>query len=131
MDIDVQTKGPDGQLFRPASHLVETSGDAEFVNAYLASCESGSTIYQVGLFGGGVPVELNQLVFKEVAYKGILSGVNVWPELIRMVQDADIPLDRLVWNTFPLAEAYDAIRAAAQRSVHGSKVLIQIDADAV
>ena len=93
----------------------ECSGAKSAIGTAVSSVKPRGTIVQVGS-AGEVTLPLNVLVGKEINLKGSMRFHNEFSQAVRYINDKTINIAPLITHTFPLADAEQAIHAAADRN---------------
>jgi 2-desacetyl-2-hydroxyethyl bacteriochlorophyllide A dehydrogenase len=99
----------------PATRLyVDTVAKAELLNAVVGTAARGSRLVVVGLYNQPVPVDLLQLVYREIALLGSV-GYDFAADFqagIDLIASGAIDVGRMVSHRFPLAAIGDAFATA-------------------
>ena len=95
----------------------ECSGAEAGAALALDAVRKGGTYVHVGIFGHPVTLDLDQVLYKEIAYSsGFASTPRSWRRAMALLEDGQVVLDPLVSEVVPLAEwerAFDATRRGA------------------
>ncbi len=103
----------------------ECVGAAASVNDCLSALAPRGQYVQVGTFGFGkqADVNLNQVIFKELAMAGVFGSIfNDWRRAVQLMAESKVALEALISHRFPLSRWQEAFKVAELRS--GLKVLI-------
>lgn len=104
----------------------EASGAPAALGAVLHAVARGGTLVQVGnLPGEPAPAVLGDLVTREITWVGSYRFVDEISDAL-LAMAAGLDVSPLVTHRFPLADAAEALRTAADRSTGSSKVLLQL-----
>lgn len=93
----------------------ECSAAAPAIRQAIAATRPMGTIIQVGVTGD-TPIPLNLLVGKEIGLIGTHRFDAEFGQAVGLINAGALPLDRMVTQSFPLADAARAFAAAADRS---------------
>jgi L-iditol 2-dehydrogenase len=103
--------------------LVECSGAATALSRGIGSVRPGGRVVQLGLYGGEIPVNLDQWVLREVTLIPSLSQTHgSWRVAIELLESGALDLGAMITGLYPLDRWADAFQAAEARS--GVKVLL-------
>ncbi len=111
---------------RGADVVFETAGTVEAQQRALPYARRGGTVTFIGMTGGKT-VGLNidaQIVEKELRLQGSNLSAGAYPAAIGILARGDLPFERLVTHTFPLAEAATALQTSVERLGDSIKVVI-------
>ena len=85
----------------------------------------GGTIVQIGTVGtGDIPIPVNQLMVREINFRGSMRYGDTFDEAIRLVAAGRINVNSLINNVFTLEDSVKALHLAADKSL-ALKVQIQ------
>lgn len=103
--------------------MFEVSGAAAALASCLAAVARGGTLVQVGMLPPqAIPIDLSQLVTKEIDYRGSLRFVDEITDAVRALADG-LDVDPLLAHTFHADDANTAFETALDPTVAG-KVLL-------
>ena len=120
--------GSGGALPSEVDVAFEASGAPAAIGNVLMAVRRGGTVVQVGnLPGGEVPVALGQLVTREIVYIGSYRFVDEISDALQYMAEG-VDVSPLMTHEFPLTEAVEAFRVAADRSTGSSKVMLDLTA---
>jgi L-idonate 5-dehydrogenase len=106
--------------------VIEASGAPGVLGAVLHAVARGGTLVQVGnLPGEPTPAALGDLVTREITWVGSYRFVDEITDAVAAMA-AGLDVSPLITHRFPLADAVEAMRTAADRSTGSSKVLLQL-----
>ena len=107
--------------------VIEASGVAAALGGVLRTTARGGVMIQVGnLPADQVTAVLGDLVSREIVWAGSFRFAGEMPEAVQLLADG-LPVEPLITHTYPVADALEAFRVAADRQAGSSKVLIQFD----
>ena len=105
---------------------IEASGAPQALGGVIASIRRGSVLVQVGnLPAGEVSAALGNIVTREIDYRGSYRFVDEISDALELMA-GPVDVSPLMTHTFPLEEAVEAFRVAADRSTGSSKVMLQL-----
>ena len=108
--------------------VIEAAGAPQSLRAAFELVRPGGTIVQVGTLGAAdVPLPANQLMNREVQLVGSFRYGDVFADAIALVARGAVPVEALVSEVFPLADAARALERAADAAAV-IKVQIQVTA---
>lgn len=108
--------------------VLECSGAAPAVNTGLKVLRKLGTFTQIGLFGDTVPVNINDICYKEINYQGCLSKTNwSWRRTVELLESRTLPLDRLISHLFTLDKWEEAFSIADRKE--GNKIVFSIGSE--
>ena len=103
--------------------VCECSGAEAGAQIALASVRKGGRYIQVGIFGRPITLDIDQVLYKELAYtSGNASTPASWERAMQLLETGAIKLDPLVTDVVPLSEWERAF--AATRAGEGVKVML-------
>ncbi|SDT42122.1 L-idonate 5-dehydrogenase [Friedmanniella luteola] len=106
--------------------VIEASGSPGALGAVLHAVARGGTLVQVGnLPGAPTPAALGDLVTREITWVGSYRFVDEISDAVAALA-AGLDVSPLITHRFPLADAAEALRVAADRSTGSSKVMLQL-----
>jgi L-idonate 5-dehydrogenase len=106
----------------------EASGTPAALGSVLHAVARGGTLVQVGnLPGTAAPAALGDLVTREITWLGSYRFADEISDALRAMA-AGLDVTPLITHTFPLADAEQAIRAAADPASGSSKVMLELAA---
>lgn len=112
---------PDRRLPR----VIDASGTAAGARAALRLCSEGGTVGLVGLTGSdATPVDLDDIVVRDVTLHGCLGSPHVWPDVIDLVAHGAVRPSVLVTHRFSLEDVAAAFELAARRDASLGKILV-------
>lgn len=105
---------------------VEASGAPRALGGVLAAVRRGGVVVQVGnLPSGEVSAALGQVVTREIDYRGSYRFVDEISDALGLIAGG-VDVTPLMTHTFPLADAAEAFRVAADRGSGSSKVMLEL-----
>lgn len=108
---------------------IEASGAPRALGGVIAAVRRGGVLVQVGnLPGGEVSAALGNIVTRELDYRGSYRFVDEISEAVALM-DGVVDVSPLMTHEFPLTEAVEAFRVAADRSTGSSKVMLRLSDD--
>lgn len=116
-----------------ADLVVETvGGHGDTINLAWELTRPQGTVAVLGVFPERVPVDLLRPLMGEVwvtfpACYGVIDGRHDYAVAIELIADGRAPVDRLVTDRFPLAEAPAAFQAAADKSTGSVKAHLAVE----
>lgn len=110
--------------------VIETVGTGQSVMDSIAVVRQGGTVVLVGL-GSAIELPLGALVTREVHLMGAIfygrpvpGGPSDFALALQLLAAGQVPVEQLVTHTFPLTEAAEAFRTAADKRSGSIKVHI-------
>jgi len=89
----------------------ECSGAEGALSDCLQAVRKGGEIVQVGLFGGPIELNYDDVTFKEVQVKGSFThNRRTWEKAIDLLRDRKVDLPSLISREFPLDQWQEAFR---------------------
>jgi L-idonate 5-dehydrogenase len=105
--------------------VFEASGAARALRSAFDLVRPGGTIVQIGTVGtADIPIPVNQLMVREINFRGSMRYGDTFDEAIRLVAAERIKVQPFVNHVFALEDSVKALEFAADRSV-ALKVQIQ------
>ena len=105
--------------------VFEASGAPAALRAAFDLVRPGGTIVQIGTVGAAdIPIPVNQLMVKEINFRGSMRYGDTFDEAIRLVAAGRIEVQPFINHVFALDDSVKALQFAADRSV-ALKVQIQ------
>lgn len=105
---------------------IEASGAAPALGSVISAVRRGGVLVQVGnLPAGEVSVALGNIVTREIQYRGSYRFVDEISEAIELMASG-VDVTPLMTHSFPLAQALEALKVAADRSTGSSKVMLEL-----
>lgn len=105
---------------------IEASGAPKALGGVIAAMRRGSVLVQVGnLPAGEVSAALGNIVTREIDYRGSYRFVDEISDALELMA-GPVDVSPLMTHSFPLADAVEAFRVAADRSTGSSKVMLQL-----
>jgi L-idonate 5-dehydrogenase len=105
--------------------VFEASGAARALRSAFDLVRPGGTIVQIGTVGtADIPIPVNQLMVREINFRGSMRYGDTFDEAIRLVAAGRIKVQPFVNHVFALEDSVKALEFAADRSV-ALKVQIQ------
>jgi L-idonate 5-dehydrogenase len=105
--------------------VFEASGAPPALRAAFDLVRPGGTIVQIGTVGtADIPIPVNQLMVKEINFRGSMRYGDTFDEAIRLVAAGRIKVQPFINHVFVLDDSAKALQFAADRSV-ALKVQIQ------
>ena len=103
---------------------VEATGEPDAAGAAIRNVSPGGRVILQGLFAGRTLSEfdLDQVVINDLSIKGALGSPNIWPEVIKMIEQGQVDPLSIVTHELPLDRFLDGVELAKSRQ--GIKVLI-------
>lgn len=106
---------------------LECTGVESSVAAAVWSVKFGGKVFVIGVGKNEMKVPFMRLSTEEIDLQFQYRYSNTWPRAIRLVQSGVIKLDKLVTHRFPIAEALQAFKTAADPKTGAIKVQIKND----
>lgn len=127
MGADHLVRVADGEALPTDAEIgIEASGAPRALGGVIAAIRRGGVLVQVGnLPGGEVSAALGNIVTRELDYRGSYRFVDEISDALDLMAHG-VDVSPLMTHTFPLAEALEAFRVAADRSTGSSKVMLQL-----
>lgn len=101
----------------------ECSGVAPAMSDCLRCVHGGGEIVQVGLYGTGVLLDVDQFAMREITLKGAFVHTHeTWNKAIELMEAGAVDLKALISGRFPMAQWEEAFQCA--ESAKGVKYLI-------
>jgi 2-desacetyl-2-hydroxyethyl bacteriochlorophyllide A dehydrogenase len=105
--------------------VFEASGAPPALRAAFDLVRPGGTIVQIGTVGAAdIPIPVNQLMVREINFRGSMRYGDTFDEAIRLVAAGRIHLGSMINNVFALEDSVQALHLAADKSA-SLKVQIQ------
>jgi (R,R)-butanediol dehydrogenase/meso-butanediol dehydrogenase/diacetyl reductase len=111
-------------IFRPTcpnfAHAVDATGSTAIVEALIKRITPGGTLALVGLFHGGLNIDLNRIVEREIKLRGCSVFENEMTQVLPMLADLAPALSRLSSDPIPIEaipDAYNALIAGDSRTL--------------
>ena len=105
--------------------IFEASGAPAALRAAFDLVRPGGTIVQIGTVGtADIPLPVNQLMVREINFRGSMRYGDTFDEAIRLVAARRIDVSSLINNVFPLEDSVKALHFAADKTL-SLKVQIQ------
>ena len=105
--------------------VFEASGAPPALRSAFDLVRPGGTIVQIGTVGtADIPIPVNQLMVKEINFRGSMRYGDTFDEAIRLVAAGRIKVQPFINHVFALDDSAQALQFAADRSV-ALKVQIQ------
>jgi L-idonate 5-dehydrogenase len=105
--------------------VFEASGAQPALRAAFDLVRPGGTIVQIGTVGtADIPIPVNQLMVREINFRGSMRYGDTFDEAIRLVAAGRIHVSSLINNVFALEDSVKALHLAADKSA-ALKVQIQ------
>jgi L-idonate 5-dehydrogenase len=105
--------------------VFEASGAPPALRAAFDLVRPGGTIVQIGTVGNAdIPIPVNQLMVREINFRGSMRYGDTFDEAIRLVAAGRIHVSSLINNVFALEDSVKALHLAADKSA-ALKVQIQ------
>lgn len=124
-DETVNPSGGDA-LPQDVDVAIEASGAPGAIGNVLMAVRRGGKMVQVGnLPGGEVPIALGQLVTREIEYVGSYRFNDEITDALQLMADG-VDVSPLWTHEYPIEEAVEAFRVAADRTTGSSKVMIDL-----
>jgi L-iditol 2-dehydrogenase len=108
----------------PAVAMECTGAEASIAGAIQAS-KFGGKVFVIGVGKEHIKIPFMRLSTREVDLQFQYRYCNTWPRAIRLLNGGVIDLRKLVTHRFPLEEAVEAFKVAADAKQGGIKVMIQ------
>jgi (R,R)-butanediol dehydrogenase/meso-butanediol dehydrogenase/diacetyl reductase len=90
-----------------ADLVIETAGQAATAQMALKVCRTLGRVVQVGFFEGPVTLELNDLLFQEREWIGLLNNGGEFPEAIQFLARGWVDPSPMISNRIPLEEVVE------------------------
>ena len=105
--------------------VFEASGAPPALRGAFDLVRPGGTIVQIGTVGtADIPIPVNQLMVREINFRGSMRYGDTFDEEIRLVAAGRIQVSSLINNVFALEDSVKALHLAADKSA-ALKVQIQ------
>lgn len=105
--------------------VFEASGAPPALRAAFDLVRPGGTIVQIGTVGtADIPIPVNQLMVREINFRGSMRYGDTFDEAIRLVAAGRIHVSSLINNVFALEDSVKALHLAADKTA-ALKVQIQ------
>lgn len=127
-----RTLGPEEAEDDAYSVVIEASGAESAIAQTPRLVAYGGRLALVGVPHGVVSNFASALlVLKNASVHGVLSGIEQWDRLIRLVARRAVDLEALIDTVLPLSEAGEALAALAEGRRTRPKVLLEIGGESV
>lgn len=108
--------------------VFEVSGSAAGMDRAVRSLRPRGRLLVVGFFKAPAPVDLAQVLFKELEFRGSrVYAAEDFPRALQLISNQAVKLEPLLSHILPLSRANDGIRLAAQ-GAEAMKVLLDVEA---
>jgi len=98
--------------------VFEASGAPPALRSAFDLVSPGGTIVQIGTVGAGdIPIPVNQLMVREINFRGSMRYGDTFDEAIRLVAAGRINVNSLINNVFALEDSVKALHLAADKSL--------------
>jgi threonine dehydrogenase-like Zn-dependent dehydrogenase len=109
--------------------VVEAAGGIPALHDAIEACEPGGTLVVLGVYGGSIPLPLGAFT-KELTVKASLgycqyAGRREYEDSIALLARHPEIADAVITHRFPLDDAAEAFRTAADRKAGAIKVVLQ------
>lgn len=105
---------------------IEASGAPRALGGVIMAVRRGGVLVQVGnLPAGEVSAALGNIVTREIDYRGSYRFVDEISEAIELMNGA-VDVSPLMTHEYPIEDAVEAFRVAADRSTGSSKVMLKL-----
>lgn len=109
---------------------LETAGQPSTVAMALKATRKQGRIVEVGIFEAPVSVDLNELVFNEREWIGIMNNGGEFPQAIQMLADGRVDPEPMISNRIPLAEVVEkGFKACVENKRSNVKVIVNCNED--
>ena len=103
---------------------IECSGAPGGIETALRLVRKGGRYTQVGLVGKKVPLDVDQLVYKEIEFSATFAHVwQAWPLALALVASGAVQTEPLVSHRYPLSKWQEAFEKFASRE--GVKIVLE------
>lgn len=105
IDVVAEVKKRTGGI--GADLVIETAGQAGTVQMAIRACRTLGRIVQVGFFEGPVTLELNELLFQEREWIGLLNNGGEFPEAIQFLANGWVDPTPMISNRISLEDVVE------------------------
>ena len=89
--------------------VYECSGAGPAVNQLLGLVRRRGIYAQVGLFGKTTPVDMDEIVFKQLSVYGTFASLpDAWTRALQLMASGAVQTKPLITHRFPVTEWHDA-----------------------
>ncbi|UCH61819.1 MAG: zinc-binding alcohol dehydrogenase family protein [Fidelibacterota bacterium] len=120
----VDLTGGDG-----ADVVIEAVGHPDTIRWAVEAASYTGRVVHIGYFKKELPgYDINQIVVKELDVTGSRNALNVFPEVIRMLEQGQLPFQELISARYPFSQAPEAFKAWDADPGKFTKILIDMKA---
>ena len=120
----VDLTGGDG-----ADVVIEAVGHPDTIRWAVEAASYTGRVVHIGYIKKELPgYDINQIVVKELDVTGSRNALNVFPEVIRMLEQGQLPFQELISARYPFSQAPEAFRAWDTDPGKFTKILIDVKA---
>ena len=120
----VDLTGGDG-----ADVVIEAVGHPDTIRSAVEVASYTGRVVQIGYIKKELPgYDINQVVVKELDVTGSRNALNVFPEVIRMLEQGQLPFQELISARYPFSQAPEAFKAWDAEPGKFTKILIDVKA---
>lgn len=105
--------------------FLEATGVRGVVEDVLNSIRPGGTLVVLGVHKEPVPLDLVNLLYREITIRGAMAYPTEFPEVIEMLASGAVDLTPMVSHRYPL-ESFSEAFATASDASQAAKVLVEI-----
>jgi len=122
---DLEEKVKEYTNGKGADLAIETAGSPKAVQGTILSVRRGGRIAIVGLSPQDeVPVNVSQIIDKEIDVKGIFRYHHTYPRAIEMLAAKEIDIEKIITDKYSLAETAEAFEKAIHDKTNTLKIMI-------
>ncbi len=112
-----------------ADVVIEAVGHPDTIRSAVEVASYTGRVVQIGYIKKELPgYDINQIVVKELDVTGSRNALNVFPEVIRMLEQGQLPFQELISARYPFSQAPEAFRAWDADPGKFTKILIDVKA---
>lgn len=102
-------------------------GVKDVLNNAIKITRKGGTLVVLGLYHDkeSVIVDYNDIIFRELQVRGNFSSPNVWPKVIKLIEEGRLSPGSLITHRFPLKEAEKAFETGLDKRKQAIKIVLE------
>lgn len=105
--------------------VIETSGSGIALNEAIRVTKKGGTIVAVGFPSKEVPLDIIQMIQKEIDLKTVYRYVHTFPLSLKILEQYPHEASLLITSTFPMKEVQEAMQRATTLSHNDIKIVVK------
>lgn len=105
--------------------VIDASGTPSGTTSAIRLASDGGRIVVLGLSGRPtMPVDLDDIVLRDLTLTGSNGSPNIWPEAVELVNGGLVRPSVIISHRFPLSDAPKAFAAAGEGSTEARKIVV-------